>query len=124
MTVFWENSSKLDANSSKTPQNANFVDRILVETMARRRKARLILNGDVFDFLSMVRLPPQEIIRESGMQISGEEHKYGLGTSPTKSAWKIEKIMWGHPLFFRALLRFAHAGHPTTDGSGTGTRRR
>jgi len=93
---------------------ANFVDRVLVETMARRRQARLILNGDVFDFLSMVRLPPQNIIREKGMQISGEEHKYGLGTSPEKSAWKLERIMRGHPLFFRAMLRFVHAGHPIT----------
>lgn len=93
---------------------SNFVDRVLVEAMATRTPARLILNGDVFDFLTVTRLPSAVELREQGMRLHRSEHKFGLSTTARKSAWKLARIIGGHPTFFRALLRFAAAGHPVT----------
>ena len=38
--------------------------------------------------------------------ITPREKYYGLGTSPQKSCWKLGKIMNGHWIFFRALVKF------------------
>lgn len=84
---------------------ANLVDRILVDAMARRSRVRLILNGDVFDFLAVLRLPDHQELRREGFRLQRIEHRVGLASSARKSAWKMSVILRGHPVFFRSLLR-------------------
>ena len=93
---------------------SNFVDRVLVEAMATHTPARLILNGDVFDFLAVTRLPSATELRQDRMRLQRSEHKFGLTTTAPKSAWKLGRIVAGHPSFFRAVLRFAAQGFPVT----------
>ena len=93
---------------------AGFIDRVLVDSMAHRRRTRLILNGDVFDFLSLTRIPSEEEMERWGWKIDEDERKFGLNPTPSKSAWKVSMILQGHPTFFSALLRFIQAGHAVT----------
>ena len=93
---------------------SNFIDRVLVETMAHRSTARLILNGDVFDFLALAKLPTSEEIRRDRMRLTRSEHKFGLASTATKSAWKMGRIVRGHPVFFLSLVRFVKAGFGVT----------
>lgn len=72
--------------------------------------AILVLNGDVFDFLSCVRTPSPPERRELGFDISGFERKYGLASSEQKAVWKLEQILGGHPGFFQALVDWIAAG--------------
>jgi UDP-2,3-diacylglucosamine pyrophosphatase LpxH len=74
--------------------------------------ATLILNGDVFDFLSVIAIPTWQERRELGFAVSRFEHKYGLLSSERKAVWKLERIMRGHRTFFEALLTWIAAGHP------------
>lgn len=90
---------------------SNLVDRIIVQASARRRPVVLILNGDVFDFLAVVRTPSAEECRALGLRISRRERKYGMESEPGKDAWKMRRIIQGHPEFFRAIIRLLVAGH-------------
>ncbi|WP_420645692.1 hypothetical protein [Candidatus Leptofilum sp.] len=71
---------------------------------------KLIINGDIFDFLQVVALPEgAELGRAKGepnARLTANEQKYGLGTSELETAWKLEKIAEGHPCFFQALAWF------------------
>lgn len=73
--------------------------------------AVLILNGDVFDFLSIVKLPSRRARNTRGLRVSRFEKKYGLLSSEPKALWKLDRIFAGHPRFFEALLRWLVAGH-------------
>lgn len=86
---------------------------------------KLVINGDIFDFLQVVSLPPDEdgvitldVVDDQGnpMQVqktlSKNEKRYGLGTTSAETVWKLNKIAAGHPLFFQALAWFvAHPGN-------------
>jgi len=72
--------------------------------------AVLVLNGDVFDFLSCMRMPTPPERRELGFEISGFERKYGLSSSEQKAVWKLEQVLRGHPGFFQALVDWIGAG--------------
>ncbi len=78
------------------------------------RAVRLVLNGDVFDFLAVRRLPTAEEIRREGFRLSAAEHRLGLLPGPRRSAWKLEVIVRGHRRFFVALLRFVSSGGRVT----------
>ncbi|NUN14453.1 MAG: hypothetical protein HUU55_12555 [Myxococcales bacterium] len=93
---------------------ANFIDRVIVESMVRRNTAHLILNGDIFDFLTLIRVPDSRVLRTERFRLHRSEYRFGLGSSAAKSAWKIERIVRGHPGFFLAILRFLEAGHRIT----------
>lgn len=67
----------------------------------------LVLNGDVLDFLTITRLPDPE----PGFEMSSAERRFGLNPTPSKSIFKLDRIVQGHPAFFDALARFAAAGH-------------
>lgn len=70
---------------------------------------RLVVNGDIFDFLQVVSLPPEgdELLAITGKRryadLPPNTCKFGLGTSEKEIVWKLEKIAAGHPLFFQAL---------------------
>lgn len=77
----------------------------------------LILNGDVFDFLQVVSLPPEgrllQLIKgvEERSKLSADHRHYGLGTTALESAWKLKQIARGHPRFFAALGWFVSQGN-------------
>lgn len=68
---------------------------------------RLIVNGDFVDFLQFVKTP--EAV--DGEEITGRERKLGLGTSPSKTLWKLERLMENHWIFFSALREFVDRGN-------------
>ena len=90
---------------------ARWIDRILADQGAKERGALLVLNGDCLDFLAVNRCPDNEVAKERGFLITRAERKFGLASSESKSVWKTERILAGHPLFFTALARFLAAGH-------------
>lgn len=79
---------------------------------------RLVVNGDIFDFLQVVSLPAegeelkQVMDKTRYQQLRPNERKFGLGTSEKEIVWKVGKIAEGHPLFFQTLAWFvAHEGN-------------
>jgi UDP-2,3-diacylglucosamine pyrophosphatase LpxH len=82
------------------------------------RPWRLIINGDMFDFLQVVSLPEEGRLlrtvkgvgRRKELRIN--ERDYGLGTTAEESEWKLKRIARGHQRFFAALGWFvAHGNH-------------
>jgi len=77
---------------------------------------KLVINGDIFDFLQVTSLPPEG---EELAQITGAAHykdlpanvrQFGLGTQAKEIVWKLNRIAAGHPLFFQALAWFLAQG--------------
>lgn len=75
---------------------AHFVDHLLHRAADEHRTWRLLLLGDVFDFLHV----PDP---------SSAEHNHSLAESALE---KLDRIAAGHPVFFEALGRFSAAGFP------------
>ncbi len=73
---------------------------------------KLIINGDLFDFLQVTSLPDEDELGQviKKRALTENEKKYGLGTSEAATIWKLQKIAAGHPLFFQALAWFV--AHP------------
>jgi UDP-2,3-diacylglucosamine pyrophosphatase LpxH len=92
-------------------------DRFLIyledESQRRCRKWRLIIAGDMVDFLQITRLP-----ENAQFELRRSEAVYGLGTHPNKTIWKMKVMMNGHWNFFRGLGRFICAGNKFTVMSG------
>ena len=59
----------------------------------------LVIAGDFVDFLQVTEMPPNQ----PGLEREGD---YGLVAGPAESAWKIRRIMLGHPALFHALAKF------------------
>ncbi len=76
------------------------------------RPWKLIINGDLFDFIQIDTLPSdkEELLQVKGVSEYGDlnrrERIFGLGTRAEETVWKLEKIYKGHPLFFQALAWF------------------
>lgn len=66
------------------------------------RPWRLILGGDLLDFLQVTMTPPGT---------EGEKAVYGLGTREDESVWKLRRLMERHRDFFVFLADFVGAGH-------------
>jgi UDP-2,3-diacylglucosamine pyrophosphatase LpxH len=77
------------------------------ESQRRGRKYRLIIAGDMVDFLQITSLP-------DGFELRRSEAEYGLGTHPDKTIWKMKVMMNGHWVFFKGLGRFICAGNKCT----------
>jgi UDP-2,3-diacylglucosamine pyrophosphatase LpxH len=92
-------------------------DRFLVyleeESQRRGKKWRLIIAGDMVDFLQITRLPENT---EFDLRKSEQEH--GLGTHPDKTIWKMKVMMDGHWVFFKGLGRFICSGNKCTIMTG------
>lgn len=93
---------------SRDPEAADF----------HQKPWRLVINGDMFDFLQVTTLPPEgdTLTAVTGKkyhkELSANEQVYGLGTEEKAIIWKLETIAAGHPLFFQALAWFlAHEGN-------------
>jgi len=70
----------------------------------------LVINGDMLDFLRVTSIPDPDHPPQGLPHISATKRKYGLGTSPAESKWQLERIVEGHPVFFRAMARFLLSG--------------
>ena len=86
-----------------------FLSHLEYQTEHRSRSWRLIINGDMADFLQVTRRP-----RDSDFALREREKLYGLGTSPEKTVWKMKVMMDGHWMFFKALGRFLSTGNRCT----------
>jgi UDP-2,3-diacylglucosamine pyrophosphatase LpxH len=74
--------------------------------------AELILNGDIFDFDSIMALPdPAGSIQATPVgHISWLEKRRGLAPEEPKSCFKIREILAAHPLWVEALREWLDAG--------------
>ncbi|MBC7371082.1 MAG: metallophosphoesterase [Bdellovibrionaceae bacterium] len=77
-----------------------------IENKAKGEKIELILNGDIFDFDSVLRLPEEPIFKVSRL-----ERKRGLFPRAERSRFKIKVIIEDHVVFFDALADFIRRGH-------------
>lgn len=77
-----------------------------IEKKAEGQSVELVLNGDIFDFDSVLRLPEDPIFRVSRL-----EKKRGLFPRAERSRFKINVILEDHSLFVEALREFVHRGH-------------
>ncbi len=82
----------------------DFLD--FLEKESRGGPIELVLNGDIFDFDSVLSLPPDPIFR-----ISWLEKKRGLDPRPERSRYKVQVILNDHDEFFDHLRRFIQRGH-------------
>ena len=66
----------------------------------------LVLNGDTFDFDSVMAVPD-----DPGFPVSWLERRRGLNAEEAKSRFKIQRILQDHPVFVEALSTFLANGH-------------
>lgn len=83
---------------------ADFLDHI--QKKANSEPVELVLNGDIFDFDSVMTLPENPTFR-----ISSLEQSRGLYPRPERSKFKIETILKDHHVFVRALHDFILKGN-------------
>ncbi|WP_413569157.1 metallophosphoesterase [Bdellovibrio sp. HCB117] len=77
-----------------------------IEEKANGQPIELILNGDIFDFDSVLRLPDEPTYKVDWL----ERHR-GLYPREERSRYKIEVILKDHAEFVRALREFVLRGH-------------
>ncbi len=68
---------------------------------------RLILNGDIVDFVAITLLPKEPV----SFEISPEERSIGLAPTEPKCVWKLRRTAERHPAVFDALAHFVHRGN-------------
>jgi hypothetical protein len=89
-------------------QFANLIEDLKKRYQGRPSGLKLVLNGDTFDFITVVNTPRRE--DDPGFEVSQTERKFGLNPTEKKSVYKLDVTVRGHPLFFDALARFVAAG--------------
>ncbi len=77
-----------------------------IEERANGESVELILNGDIFDFDSVLSIPAEPTFRVSWL-----ERKRGLEPKADKSKYKIKKILGDHQPFILALSNFIKRGN-------------
>lgn len=93
---------------------AQFITHYVAESDIQGKPWKLVINGDLFDFLQVISLPGKDELGDiiGERPLTENEKKHGLGTSAPVSVWKLHKMAEGHPLFFQALAWFvAHPQH-------------
>jgi hypothetical protein len=73
------------------------------------RPWRLLLVGDVFDFVAVTQTPAPGLT--APFEVAEEERSFGLASEEAKCAWKVTKVAARHEEVFHALARFLVAGH-------------
>jgi len=68
---------------------------------------RLILNGDIVDFVAITLVPKEPV----PFEISTEERALGLAPTELKCVWKLRRTAERHPTVFDAFARFVHRGN-------------
>jgi UDP-2,3-diacylglucosamine pyrophosphatase LpxH len=77
-----------------------------IEAKAKGESVELILNGDIFDFDSVLRLPQEPIFRVSRL-----EKRRGLYPRSERSCYKVKVILEDHAVFVQGLREFVRRGH-------------
>lgn len=90
-----------------------FISNLESESERRGNRWRLIIAGDMVDFLQVTKVPDQPMF-----DLRKSEREYGLGTSPEKTAWKMKVLMQDNRRFFQTLARFLSRGNKCTIISG------
>lgn len=75
--------------------------------LTRKEPLELVLNGDIFDFDSVMAMPPAS----AGVTASWLERRRGLHAEEPKSRFKMGRILADHPVWLEAMRRFVLAGH-------------
>jgi len=75
---------------------------------SKGQSVELILNGDIFDFDSVMDMPEEPVF-----SVSWLEKKRGLHPQEEKSTFKIKKILSDHRGWVEALSKFIRKGHRT-----------
>jgi UDP-2,3-diacylglucosamine pyrophosphatase LpxH len=70
---------------------------------------RLVINGDFADFLQFTKTPDADSVDSE--IITDRERELGLGTTPAKTLWKLERLISHHKIFFDALRDFIGCGN-------------
>lgn len=78
----------------------------LIQFKARGDAVELILNGDIFDFDSVMRVPEYPLFRVNWL-----ERRRGLFPRAERARFKIKVILDDHKEFIEALADFVRAGH-------------
>ncbi len=100
-----------------SPTEDFFCDTEFAEFLAhygRRGNCRLIINGDMADFLQVLTLPDADEERAYGIPGRDISPRYGLRCSEAAAAFQIGKILDGHPVAFQALADFLGGGNRVT----------
>ncbi len=90
---------------------ASFVDHLCAEPDRSGRSVRLVLNGDVFDFITVADVPDDPSVAGAGVRLTSAERKFGLPPTASATVWKLDRIVEGHPEVFAAMGRLLAAGH-------------
>ncbi len=80
--------------------------RILESSDKEKPIIELILNGDIFDFDSVTKIP-----EEPTYHVSWVEKRRGLFSEEEKAIFKMEVIIHDHPEWFQAIRSFLLKGH-------------
>jgi len=75
------------------------------------RKWKLIIAGDLIDFLHIKERPKSDDKLLQGLALSLTDLKFFPGTEWQKSLWKLDHILSSHPQLLLALARFVAAGN-------------
>lgn len=110
-----------DLNASASPATTRTLEvlaRQLVQFLAhytRRRSDgrpwRLVINGDMVDFLTVCMLPGEGDLELAGDEVTPEEHVYGLGRRPRVAAAKMRAVVARHTDVFTAMASFLAVGN-------------
>lgn len=73
-------------------------------TRLDERPWRLVINGDMVDFMTILIVPQDD-------EASDDERQFGLGHGETQSAAKLSRVLARHPGVFAALSAFILAGN-------------
>lgn len=77
-----------------------------LQERAKGAPVELVLNGDIFDFDSVMSSP-----KEPTFRISWLEKQRGMSPRPERSKYKIEAILKDHVVFVEALKKFVFSGN-------------
>jgi UDP-2,3-diacylglucosamine pyrophosphatase LpxH len=77
-----------------------------IEQKAKGSPVELILNGDIFDFDSVMSLPEKPVFRFHWLEV-----KRGLYPRPERAKFKIQVIIKHHQAWFQALSQFIKRGN-------------
>ncbi len=72
--------------------------------------SELVLNGDIFDFDSVMKIP-NEADGDSEMKLNWVERLRGLNSEEAKSRYKFKSILDSHPIWLKAIRDFILAGN-------------
>ncbi|MBI4510636.1 MAG: hypothetical protein HY698_13465 [Deltaproteobacteria bacterium] len=75
------------------------------------RPWRLIVNGDMVDFLGVCLLPQKGEAEPDDEDVTPDDRVYGLGARPHFARKKMQKVLERHSGVFRALARFIGVGN-------------